>query len=487
MLGATLAQSTQANLNTAAPRKVWQPVQASLLAQASRWLDTATIAGTGWLLSTLTLGDNALGGAALSGAAAIAVTAVLRARGFYQLSMIGTLRATALGLASIWGAALLVLATVLAVCGLTTAPHALWFTNFALAGFAGLLLSRAIAAGTTQLLRSAGVFTCTTIIYGSGSAAATLAAALAADATSEIRVAGVFDDRHDDRSVTTSAAPHLGSLDDLKAYVRSNKVDTVIMALPMGAEARVSGLVQRLSDLPVDIRLAANASQLQFAPAAYSYLGPVPVIDLATRPISGFDAIAKRLFDVVIATVALVLLAPVMLGVAVAVRLESKGSALFRQKRYGFNNELIEVYKFRSMYTDRSDATASKLVTKNDPRVTRVGRIIRKSSLDELPQLFNVLAGTLSLVGPRPHAVHAKAADQLYPDVVATYFARHNVKPGITGWAQINGWRGETDTEDKIRQRVACDLDYIKRWSVAFDLAILFKTPLSLLKTENAY
>ena len=161
---------------------------------------------------------------------------------------------------------------------------------------------------------------------------------------------------------------------------------------------------------------------------------------------------------------------------------------LFRQKRYGFNNELIEVYKFRSMYVDQADANAAKLVTKDDPRVTRVGRFIRKTSLDELPQLFNVVfKGNLSLVGPRPHALQAKAADRLYDDVVDGYFARHRVKPGITGWAQINGWRGETDTAEKIQHRVEHDLYYIENWSVLFDLYILAMTPFRLLQTENAY
>jgi len=160
----------------------------------------------------------------------------------------------------------------------------------------------------------------------------------------------------------------------------------------------------------------------------------------------------------------------------------------FKQKRYGFNNELIEVYKFRSMYADQSDATASKLATRNDPRVTRVGRFIRKTSIDELPQLINVVfKGNLSLVGPRPHAVHAKAANRLYDEAVDGYFARHRVKPGITGWAQISGWRGETDTDEKIQRRVEHDLYYIENWSVLFDLFILAKTPLALAKTENAY
>jgi lipopolysaccharide/colanic/teichoic acid biosynthesis glycosyltransferase len=186
--------------------------------------------------------------------------------------------------------------------------------------------------------------------------------------------------------------------------------------------------------------------------------------------------------------VLLVLLSPVMLATAIAVKLDSKGPIFFRQRRYGFNNELIEVFKFRSMYTDKTDATAATLVTKGDPRVTRVGRFIRKTSIDELPQLINVVfKGNLSLVGPRPHAVNAKAGNRLYDEVVDGYFARHKVKPGITGWAQINGWRGETDTREKIEKRVEHDLHYIENWSVFFDLYIVIMTPFALTKTENAY
>jgi len=161
---------------------------------------------------------------------------------------------------------------------------------------------------------------------------------------------------------------------------------------------------------------------------------------------------------------------------------------IFRQQRYGFNNELIKVWKFRSMYTDQCDPAARKLVTKGDPRVTRVGRFIRKTSIDELPQFFNALMGPLSLVGPRPHAVSALANNQLYNEVVDGYFARHRVKPGVTGWAQINGWRGETDSEEKILKRTEFDLYYIENWSLAFDLKILLLTPIRLIsKTENAY
>jgi exopolysaccharide biosynthesis polyprenyl glycosylphosphotransferase len=211
------------------------------------------------------------------------------------------------------------------------------------------------------------------------------------------------------------------------------------------------------------------------------------MIDLYDKPIADWDYVSKWLFDKAAGLIALAIMAPLMLLIALAVKLESRGPVFFRQKRYGFNNELIEVFKFRSMYVDRCDATASKLVTKDDPRVTRVGRFIRKTSLDELPQLFNVIKGNLSLVGPRPHAVQAKAAGHLYDEVVDGYFARHKVKPGITGWAQINGWRGETDTEEKLSKRIEHDLYYIENWSVFLDLYILFKTPFALLNTESAY
>ncbi len=188
-----------------------------------------------------------------------------------------------------------------------------------------------------------------------------------------------------------------------------------------------------------------------------------------------------------IAAIALLLLSPVMIVVALAVRFTSKGPILFKQKRHGFNNQLVEVYKFRSMYVDMCDATGSKLVTKGDPRVTPVGRFIRKTSLDELPQLFNVLKGELSLVGPRPHATNCKAGERIYDQVVDGYYARHRMKPGITGLAQINGWRGETDTEEKLQRRVEYDIQYIDNWSIWMDLYILLMTPISLLNTKNAY
>jgi Undecaprenyl-phosphate glucose phosphotransferase len=328
-----------------------------------------------------------------------------------------------------------------------------------------------------------------TVVVGADANGHSLIDALAAQPDSDVRVIGVFDDRGDERSsMTCDGVPNLGTVDDLVQFARRSRVDLVIFSLPISAEKRILQMLKKLWVLPLDIRLSAHNNKLRFRPRSYSYLGNVPVLDIFDRPIADWDVVMKWLFDKFVGSLALLCLAPVMALVALAIKIDSKGPVFFKQRRYGFNNELIEVYKFRSMYVEQTDANASKLVTKNDPRVTRIGRFIRKTSLDELPQLFNVVfAGNLSLVGPRPHAVHAKAEDRLYDEAVDGYFARHRVKPGITGWAQINGWRGETDSHEKIQRRVEHDLYYIENWSVLFDLRILVRTPLSLLSTQSAY
>jgi Undecaprenyl-phosphate glucose phosphotransferase len=325
-------------------------------------------------------------------------------------------------------------------------------------------------------------------VVGGGKAAEDAIATLEKSQDLDIEIIGLFDDRFDNRS-PESVRKHkkLGKISALADYARGNQVDLIIVAIPMSAEQRLLQILKRLWELPVDIRVSGQAAQLKLSPRAYTYLGDLPLLAIFDRPLSSWNQFTKDILDRVVALLAIILLSPVMLAVAIAVRLESKGPIIFRQKRFGYNNELIEVFKFRSMYTDKTDATAAKLVTKNDPRVTKVGRIIRKTSLDELPQLLNVLTGQLSLVGPRPHATQAKAAGTLYDEVVDGYFARHKVKPGITGWAQINGWRGETDTHEKLEQRVKHDLDYIDQWSLGFDIYILAKTPLALLRSENAY
>ena len=227
--------------------------------------------------------------------------------------------------------------------------------------------------------------------------------------------------------------------------------------------------------------------KLQLRDRAYNYIGDVPFLPVFDKPMSDWDIALKSLFDRVVAATLIVLASPLLLALALGVKLSSPGPVFFVQTRYGFNNEKFGVFKFRSMYSDRCDAHADRLVTRGDPRVTRFGAFIRRTSLDELPQLFNVLRGDLSLVGPRPHALKGKAAGMIYEQVVEGYFARHRVRPGITGWAQINGWRGETDTVEKIEQRVAHDLHYIENWSLWMDIKILASTPWSVLHGKNAF
>ncbi|RUZ14059.1 undecaprenyl-phosphate glucose phosphotransferase, partial [Mesorhizobium sp. M7A.F.Ca.CA.001.09.1.1] len=326
------------------------------------------------------------------------------------------------------------------------------------------------------------------VIVGGGKAAEILIRSVEKQPYNDIRICGIFDDRGDKRSPPIVAGyPKLGTISELIEFARIARIDMLIVSLPLTAESRVLQLLKKLWVLPVDIRLSAHSNALQFRPRAYSYIGAVPMLDIFDKPINDWDSVAKRAFDIVFSLIGIVVFSPVMLATAIAIKLDSKGPVLFHQKRHGFNNEIIEVYKFRSMYTDKADPTAKQTVTKNDPRVTRVGRFIRKTSIDELPQFFNSLLGSLSLVGPRPHAIAAQSHNLLYNEVVDGYFARHKVKPGVTGWAQINGWRGEMDTNEKIRMRTEYDLYYIENWSLLFDLRILFLTPLRLLNTENAY
>ena len=364
-----------------------------------------------------------------------------------------------------------------------------WLATFYVSGLALLVAFRLGLAALVRYWTRQGRLERRAVIVGGGEAGEVLIESLTGQLDSDVRVLGLFDDRGEDRAPPVCGGlAKLGSVDDLIEFARRTRIDLVLFSLPVSAEGRILQMLRKLWVLPVDIRLSAHSNKLRFRPRAYSYIGNLPMLDVFDKPITDWDVVMKWLFDRIVGGLLLIAAAPVMLLTAIAIKLDSRGPVFFKQKRYGFNNELIEVYKFRSMYVDQCDATASKLVTKGDPRVTKVGAFIRKTSLDELPQLINVaIKGNLSLVGPRPHAVHAKAADRLYDEAVDGYFARHRVKPGITGWAQVNGWRGETDTHEKIQQRVEHDLYYIENWSLIFDLYILARTPFALAKSENAY
>jgi len=391
----------------------------------------------------------------------------------------------------IWAAWALVFA-IFAVVAFLTKTGAYFSRGFFLAwllfGFAFFALFRMGLAAVVRNWTRSGRLERRAVIVGGGQPAADLIAALKAQPDNDIRICGIFDDRNDERSPqTVGGYPKVGTVAELVEFGRIARIDMLIVSLPITAENRLLQFLKQIWVLPVDVRLSAHSNKLRFRPRSYSYVGAVPFLDVFDKPIADWDSVVKRIFDLVCGTGLLLLFAPLMLATALAIKLDTRGPVLFRQKRYGFNNEVIHVLKFRSMHHNMADPDAKKVVTKGDPRVTRVGRFIRKTSIDELPQLINVLRGSLSLVGPRPHAVGAHTDSRLWNDVVDGYFARHRVKPGVTGWAQINGWRGEVDTPEKIRGRVEADLFYIENWSVLFDLYILALTPIRLFTSENAY
>lgn len=363
-----------------------------------------------------------------------------------------------------------------------------WFGTWYASGLVLFIAFRLIMSRLIRRWARNGRMERRAVIVGGGKPAEDLIRSIEQQPYNDIRICGVFDDRDAKRSPPIVAGyPKLGNISELIEFARIAHIDMLIVCLPITAEERVLSLLKKLWVLPVDIRLSAHNNHLQFRPRAYSYIGSVAMIDLFDKPINDWDSVAKRAFDIFFSLFGIIVFSPIILATAIAIRLESKGSVIFKQQRHGFNNEIIEVWKFRSMYTEMCDPTARNAVVKNDPRVTRVGRFIRKTSIDELPQFFNSLMGTLSLVGPRPHAIAAHSHNLLYNDVVDGYFARHRVKPGVTGWAQINGWRGEIDSDDKIKMRTEFDLYYIENWSLWMDLKILFLTPVRLLNTENAY
>ena len=433
------------------------------------------------------LGGSAHYTLAILAGSALAVTA-LQVADCYLVPALRSAAGTLPRVLTAWAAAFGILAAAGFFLKLGDDYSRVWFASWFVCGAIFLVLCRTFVAVAVRKWARNGRMERRAVVVGGGSAARDLIRALERQPNNDIRICGIFDDRTGERSPRVVAGyPKLGNIGDLVAFVRLARVDMLIISLPLNAEARVLEMLKTLWVLPIDIRLAAHANRLRFRARSYSYIGSVPMLDILDRPITDWDSVAKRVFDIVFSLVALAFVWPVMLAAAVAVKATSPGPIIFRQKRHGFNNEEIDVCKFRSMYTQLCDPQARALVTKGDARVTPVGRFIRRTSIDELPQLFNVLKGDLSLVGPRPHAPHAQANNRLYVEVVEGYFARHRVKPGVTGWAQINGWRGETDTEEKIRQRTSFDLFYIENWSLFFDLRILFLTPFRLFKTDNAY
>jgi len=296
---------------------------------------------------------------------------------------------------------------------------------------------------------------------------------------------GFYDDRKTDgpRPLVHEPLPIVGNMDDLIRAARAGEIDVVFIALPMRAEERIKMLVSKLSDTTASVYIVPDFFMFDLLSARWGNIGGLPVVSIYDTPFYGIDGWLKRSFDVVMASAILVLVALPMLFIAAAIKLTSPGPVLFKQRRYGINGEMIEVFKFRSMKV-QEDGAEVRQATKGDDRITKFGAFIRRTSIDELPQFFNVLLGSMSIVGPRPHAV---SHNEEYRGLISGYMLRHKVKPGITGLAQVNGWRGETDTLEKMQKRIECDLDYINNWSVWLDVKIVLKTITHGFIDKNAY
>jgi Undecaprenyl-phosphate glucose phosphotransferase len=324
------------------------------------------------------------------------------------------------------------------------------------------------------------------VIIGTGIEAQRLIAKLRGSSQSTLVVRGVFDDdRHLPESVC--GVPVLGTTDELLRLTRLRPIDEVIIALPLSAERKLKNLCRKLEPLSIEVRLSIEPLAELFQTRGTNSINGVPVLTIVEKPLKGYQASLKWAEDLIIASLLIILFLPSVTLIAILIKIDSRGPILFKQNRFGLNGEVINVLKFRTMQVDRGDAYGVKRTVRDDPRVTRVGRILRRLSLDELPQLINVLRGEMSLIGPRPHAVKMKVGGRLYGDAVERYPHRHRVKPGITGWAQVNGLRGEVDTLEKARARVVHDLYYIEHWSPWLDLKILMKTACIVLSREGAW
>jgi Undecaprenyl-phosphate glucose phosphotransferase len=298
-----------------------------------------------------------------------------------------------------------------------------------------------------------------------------------------IRFAGYFDDRGIARREGTEPSGRLGSLSQLAEYVKAHRVELIYITLPMASQPRILGLLEELHDTTASIYFAPDIFLFDLIQARMETLGGVPVLAVCESPFYGVDGLIKRAADIVLASTILALISPFMVAIAIGVKLNSPGPVLFKQRRYGLDGREILVYKFRSMSVIE-DGTVIQQATRDDPRVTPFGAFLRRYSLDELPQFINVLQGRMSVVGPRPHAV---AHNEMYRKLIRGYMIRHKVKPGITGLAQVNGLRGETDSLDKMKARIEYDLTYLRNWSLLLDLQIVVKTIGVVLGKQNAY
>jgi Undecaprenyl-phosphate glucose phosphotransferase len=420
-------------------------------------------------------------------AAALVAGILFNEFGVYAGDFVFTRALRAERMISAWAVTFAILLAIAFSFKISTSYSRVWAVGwFASTGITLGLLRFAVGQWVLRLGQK-GRFANRTAIVGTGPQAHRLAAHLRAHDAVRTRILGLVATEGEAAPEQNDDTPMLGGVDDLVRLIRTDGVDQVFVALPWNAPDRLHAVLQRLTVTPVTIRLAPDLAGFDFAGREFADVAGLPVLPLFDRPISEWSYVLKIIEDRIIALAGLILLGLPMLAIAALVRLDSPGPVLFKQRREGFNNATFEVWKFRTMYQESSDPAGECQATQRDPRVTRVGRFLRRTSLDELPQIFNVLRGEMSLVGPRPHAIATQSQGHRFEDVVRDYAARHRVKPGITGWAQVNGWRGETNTVEKLRKRVEYDLYYIDNWSIWLDLLIIAKTMTVPFGDKNAY
>ena len=346
-------------------------------------------------------------------------------------------------------------------------------------------ITRLLLVRKIRLLESDGALTETIAVVGAGALADRLIRHLHETRRGAVEIVGVYDDAPAGGGATRAA----GTIADLIELAKTRTIDWIVLTMPCTDEDPLRSVVERLEALAVPVGLCPENIGLELPWRNVDYVGDgVPVMLLADRPIRRWSAVVKSLEDIVLGAIITIMLLPVLAFTAIAIKIDSRGPIIFKQRRHTYNNREFEVYKFRTMHWAPAPASGElKQTTRNDDRVTRVGRFLRASSIDELPQLFNVLQGDMSLVGPRPHAVNMRTENRLGWEITDEYAHRHRVKPGMTGWSQVNGCRGATDTVEQLRRRVELDLYYIEHWSLAFDLKILALTVKEVLKGTNAY
>lgn len=367
---------------------------------------------------------------------------------------------------------------------ISTTFSRVWIASFAVSACVLTIAFRVVASRIVGHLADRRVFTRNVVVAGAFEQTTRLLAHIEQTQPRFITLAGVFTDA-DRAPPAIQGAPTLGRLDGLERYIRTHSVDDVIIALPWSADDRIMQVVTKLRELPVNVYLASDLIGFRLpCRQPPDHFGDTPLVEVMGRPLAGWGGVRKALLDYGVGALLTLMLLPLMAVIALAIKLDSKGPVFFRQERYGFVNKVFRIWKFRTMTATEAAPARNIQATRNDPRVTRVGRFLRRWSLDELPQLFNVLNGTMSLVGPRPHAIDH---NEEYSQLIRGYFARHRVKPGITGWAQVNGLRGETKRVDQMEARVKYDIYYTENWTLLFDLKILLMTIAATLQGKNAY